>query len=84
MPYNAQSPTQTVLRYSYTNSDAHSRGTSTNREIQTQPVGNGKRSPKTSHIEAQPPRLHTPRFSRQAFVFDPDMIVLQGTGENNK
>lgn len=83
VPYSPHSPTHTVLRHSHTNTNVHFRSTSTNSEPQDHPIGDGQRSPELPRVEAQPPRLHTPRFSRQAFVFDPNMTISQSAGEDN-
>lgn len=76
VPYTRKSPSHTLLPPSHTNTPVQSRRTSSNSELQDHPVEDGHSSPKLPAVEAHPPRLHTPRFSRQAFVFDANMILL--------
>lgn len=77
-PRYPPSPTHDVFQdFQGKTTTVQSRRSSADHELQHHPARGGYHSPELPPVPAQPPRLNTPRFSRQALVFDLDMAILQ-------
>ncbi|KUI55948.1 hypothetical protein VP1G_03326 [Cytospora mali] len=75
-PYNSSIPTRSAPQRPHSIANRIFRRTNTDDESKSH-AACCQFSPNLPRISAQPPRLHIPRFSAQAFVFDPDITMTQ-------